>query len=118
MSYPYIPFPIIHFLNCHRDQGKRQGDQEQRQRDQEQRKTDKEQQQSDQEHRENLEKILEWISSERPSKRHAELQSKRKRHIGYWLLEDPEFVKWRDGDLRSVFLGRGIGLCSLEVAVI
>ena len=118
VSYPYILFRITQFLNYHRDQGKRRGYQEQRQRDQEQRKTGGKQQQSDQEYQENVTQILEWISSERSGKRHAELQSERKQGIGCWLLEAPEFVSWKAGDSCSVLLGHGIGLCSLEAATI
>ena len=62
-------------------------------------------------------RILKWISSERSGKRHAELQSKRKRGIGDWLLATPEFLKWETEDLYPVLLGRGIGLCSLQAVV-
>ena len=65
-----------------------------------------------------MERILEWISSERPGKRHADLQSKRKQGIGDWLLETPEFVNWKIKDPCSVLLGRGIGLCSLQAAAV
>ena len=65
-----------------------------------------------------MEGILEWISGERSGKRHAEIQSKRKQRIGDWLLEAPEFVKWKTEDPCSVLLGRGIGLCSLQAAAI
>ena len=79
---------------------------------------DQEQQQIDQKQRGNVERILKWISSERSGKRHAEIQSKRKPDIGNWLLMAPEFVQWKTGDPCSVLLGRGIGLCSLQVAAI
>ena len=63
-----------------------------------------------------MERILEWISSERSGKRHAEIQLKGKQDIGNWLLETPDFVKWKTGNPGSVLLGRGIGLCSLQAA--
>ena len=65
-----------------------------------------------------MEKILEWVSSERCGQRHAHLKSERKPGIGHWLLEAPEFVKWRTGDPCTVLLGRGIGLCSLRAATV
>ena len=71
---------------------------------------DQEQTQRDEERRQSVEKILKWISSERSGKHHAEIQSKRKQGIGNWLLETPEFVKWKTEDPCSVLLGRGIGL--------
>ena len=64
-----------------------------------------------------MERILEWISSERFGKRHAELRSKRKQGIGNWLLATTEFAKWKTKDT-PVLLGCGIGLCSLQAAVV
>ena len=65
-----------------------------------------------------MERILEWITSERSGKRHADIQSKRKQDIGNWLLETPEFVNWKTEDPCSVLLGRGVGLCSLQAVSI
>ena len=82
------------------------------------RQRDQEQTQRDEEKRQRVEQILEWISSERSGKRHAELQLKRKQDIGNWILETPEFVKWKTEDPCSVLLGRGIGVYSLQAAAI
>ena len=60
-----------------------------------------------------MKRILEWISRESSGKRHAELQLKRNQGIGNWLLETPEFVKWKTEDPGRVLLGRGIGKYSL-----
>ena len=38
--------------------------------------------------------------------------------IGNWLLEAPEFVKWKTEDPCSVLLGRGIGLCTSQAVAI
>ena len=63
-----------------------------------------------------MDQILEWISNERSGKRYEDISSKRMQGIGNWLLETPEFAKWKTEDPCTVLLGRGIGLCSLQVA--
>jgi len=43
-------------------------------------------------------RILTWISSLEPWKRHRDLSAARFGGVGDWVLETPEFQEWRDGD--------------------
>ncbi|KAI5812094.1 hypothetical protein BZA77DRAFT_221884, partial [Pyronema omphalodes] len=48
-----------------------------------------------------IQKIMPWLSSLQPLKRHHDIQQKRIEGTGDWFLQQPEFEKWRDGKLTS-----------------
>lgn len=42
------------------------------------------------------EKILDWISKDKPEQKHHDIRLPRLTGTGQWLLEDPSFKRWRD----------------------
>ena len=42
-------------------------------------------------------RILRWLSSLQPRKRHQDVRSTRLDNTGGWLIHDQRFMKWRDG---------------------
>ncbi|RPB03951.1 hypothetical protein L873DRAFT_39252 [Choiromyces venosus 120613-1] len=55
--------------------------------------------------------ILTWISPLEPRQRHHDVSTVRVKGAGEWVLETPEFKRWRDGERGSVdktLLGCGI----------
>ncbi|KAI5819510.1 hypothetical protein BZA77DRAFT_157423 [Pyronema omphalodes] len=46
-----------------------------------------------------IQKMMPWISTLQPHKRHQDIQQKRLKGTGEWFLLQPEFEKWRDSEV-------------------
>lgn len=47
--------------------------------------------------RQTRKKVLDWISTTKYSQKHQTLQHSRVRDAGNWILQTPEYLRWRDG---------------------
>ena|SRR5437879_430003 len=45
--------------------------------------------------------VLEWLSLLEPRVRHQNVRTNRVDGVGKWLLQNDEFINWRDGDDKS-----------------
>lgn len=60
-------------------------------------------------------KMLNWLSPEPTSRRHAVLQEKRVANTGDWFLHDDNFKSWKLGTLSRLLVCQGIGKALIEV---
>ena len=49
-------------------------------------------------------KLLKWLYADSVSATHSEIRETRAKESGKWLLDDPEFKKWRDDDSEKQLL--------------